>query len=164
MSARVSSARTDSIGTARATTSVSSPSVSICASRSARSKVRLATTISATPVRASVAAASEDIEPAPMTSAFLPAAHVSTEPPEASCSRPKVTSDCPARSMPVSEWARLPTRSACWNRSFSSRPAVCRSCARARESLIWPRIWPSPTTIESSPHATENRWCTARSS
>ncbi len=163
-SARVSSAGTDSIGTARAATSVSSPSIRIWARRSARSKVRLATTTSATPARASVAAAREDIEPAPMTRAFLPRAHSCMSPPCASCSRPKVTRDWPARSMPVSEWARLPTRRACWKRSFSRRPAECRSCARARESLIWPRICPSPTTIESSPQATENRWWTARSS
>lgn len=166
MSARVSSTGTESIGTARASTSVPPPSFSlrIWASRSARSGVRLAMTISDTPARASVAAASEDIEPAPMTRAFLPLAQTSTAVPPDNCWRPKVTRDCPARSMPVSECARLPTRSDCWNRSFSSRPAVCCSCAVASVSLIWPRIWPSPTTIESRPQATEKRWWTARSS
>ncbi len=163
-SARVSSPGMASIDTARAVVVLSSASVRICASRSARSKVRLATTTSAIPDRASVAAASEDIDPAPMTSAFLPSAQAGTAAETASCSRPKVTRDCPARSIPVSEWARLPTRRACWNRSFSSRPAVCSSCALASESLIWPRICPSPTTIESRPQATENRWWTARSS
>ncbi len=135
-SARVSSAATASMRTARAVTSFSSDSARIPASRSARSKVRLATTTSATPARASVAAAREDIDPAPMISAFLPLAQSSTGVPTASCSRPKVTRDWPARSIPVSEWARLPTRRACWNRSFSSLPAVCSSWARASESLI----------------------------
>lgn len=119
--------------------------------------MRLATTISVTPTLASVAAASEDIDPAPMTSAFFPRAQSDTSAPRASCSSPNVTSDCPARSIPVSECARFPTRSACWNRSLSSRPAVCSSCARASESFICPRICPSPTTMESSPQATEKR-------
>ncbi len=163
-SARVSSWATWSIGTARALTPVPPCSPRISASRSARSSVRLATTTSSTPARASVAAASEDMEPAPITSARLPLAQVSTDVRTASCSRPKVTSDCPARSMPVSECARLPTRRACWKRSLRRRPAVCSSWARARASLICPRICPSPTTIESSPHATEKRWWTARSS
>ncbi len=162
-STRVSSSATSAIGMAAAVTPVPE-ATRISASRSARSPVRFATAISATPTRARVAAASEDIDPAPITRARLPRAHSATGVPTASCSSPKVTSDWPARSIPVSECARLPTRSACWNRSLISRPAECSSWPSARASLSWPRICPSPTTIESSPHATENRWCTARSS
>jgi hypothetical protein len=84
-SARVSSNGTESIGTARADTSVSGLSVMIWARRSARSDVRLATTISATPARARVAAASDDMEPAPMTRARFPFAQASTGLPEDSC-------------------------------------------------------------------------------
>ncbi len=167
MSAWASSAATSAIGTAGAV-SPAAPgppgSVSASARRRARSSVRLATASSATPARARVAAASEDMEPAPMISARLPRAHSVTGAPSASCSRPKVTSDWPALSMPVSLCARLPTRRACWKRSLRSRPAVCSSWPSASASLIWPRIWPSPTTIESSPQATEKRWWTARSS
>ncbi len=133
----------------------------ISTSRSARSGVRLAISRSVTPVRTRVAAASELIEPAPTTSARLPAIAPA---PAATCSRPKVTSDWPALSMPVSLCARLPTRRACWKSSLRPRAAVCSSCALARASRSWPRIWPSPTTIESRPQATEKRWWTARSS
>ncbi len=45
-----------------------------------------------------------------MTRARLPLAQTSTVVPVASCSSPKVTRDWPARSMPVSLCARLPTR------------------------------------------------------
>ena len=85
------------------------------------------------PARASVAAASEDIEPGADDQGPLARAPSSaTSAPSASCSRPKVTSDCPARSIPVSLCARLPTRSACWNRSLSSRPGGVQLLRRAR--------------------------------
>ena len=53
----------------------------------------------------------------------------------AASSRPAVTSERPARSMPVSVWARLPTRSACWTSSDEhprrSCPRPARGAARA---------------------------------
>ena len=69
-----------------------------------------------------------------------------------------------ARSMPVSARARLPTRSACWNSTLSAGPTLPCSWPLRSASRVWPRIWPSPTAIESSPAATWNRWETAPSS
>src|SRR6266568_4687505 len=56
--------------------------------------------------------------------------------------------------MPVSARARLPVRSASRPSSLSTRPAVPCSVASLTADRTWPRIWSSPTTIESSPVAT----------
>ncbi len=68
------------------------------------------------------------------------------------------------RSMSVSACERLPTRSACWNSTLSAGPTVPASWPSRSASRVWPRIWLSPSTIESSPAATWNRWETAPSS
>jgi hypothetical protein len=106
-------------------------------------------------------AAKDDIEPAPTTTARRPERSPSVA---AATSRPTLSSDRPALSMVVSLRARFPTRSACWKSSFSARPAVPDSWARTSPARTWPRIWPSPTTIESSPADTSKSCCTARSS
>jgi hypothetical protein len=66
--------------------------------------------------------------------------------------------------MPVSLRARLPTLIARVNRADSTGPTVRSACAAWKASRTWPRIWASPTTIESMPEATVNRCRTARSS
>ena len=109
------------------------------------------------PARRSVAPASEPIEPAPTTSTVRPSSGPTAP---TARSRPTVTRERPAWSMPVSLCARLPTLSAFWNSSCSVGPAPpSRAVAYARRS--WPRICDSPMTIESSPQATSNRCRTA---
>src|ERR687898_654036 len=115
------------------------------ASRAACSSVRLATTISA-PARCSFAVASAAIDPAPTTSAVRP-----VTPSGATAARPTVTTDRPAESIAVSACARFPTRSAVGNSSPSTRPVAQEAWASRKASRTWPRIWLSPTTIESSP-------------
>ena len=153
MSAAPSSPRRSSRATARAPYSV--------ASRSARPAVRLTTRIRAAPSRATVAVARPAIAPAPTTTTFLPATA-----PTASSERSSaaLTSDGATWSMPVSARERLPTRSACWNSTLRAGPTVPISWPSRSASRVWPRIWPSPTAIESSPAATWNRWETAPSS
>ncbi len=131
------------------------------ASRSALTTDRFTTTISAAPSRETVAVASEAIEPAPTTTTRLPCTWPDGSPGSASAAS---TRDGGARSMSVSARARLPTRSACWNSEFSAGPTVPSSCPIRSAARVWPRIWPSPTTIESSPEATWNRCATAPSS
>ncbi len=128
------------------------------ASRSARAAVRLSTEMLVAPLRDRWATAREAIAPAPITSAFAPATGTELR------SRAAVTSDGAARSMSVSACARLPTRSACWKRVLSAGPTVPCSWPTRSASRVWPRIWPSPTTIESRPAATWKRWETAPSS
>ena len=89
-----------------------------------------------------------------------PAAHQSS----AARSRAAETRVGAARSMPVSAWARLPTRSACWKRVLRVGPTEPSSWPRPSASRVWPRIWASPTAIESRPAATWKRWETAPSS
>ena len=133
------------------------------ASRSAWLGVRLATTTSAAPARGGDGGGERAIEPAPTTSDL--ACRRAAPRTRAARSSPAVTSERPARSMPVSAWARLPTRSACWNSALSGGPDGARAPGRSRSaSRIWPRIWLSPTAIESSPTATWNRCETAPSS
>ena len=67
-------------------------------------------------------------------------------------------------SMPVSARERLPTRRACWKSTLRAGPTVPSSWPRRSASRVWPRIWPSPTAIESRPAATWKRWETAPSS
>ena len=79
-------------------------------------------------------AASAPIEPAPTTRTSAPSS--GAEHARRPRSSPAVTSERPARSMPVSVWARLPTRSACCTSSLSdpadgaARPARCAARAR----------------------------------
>jgi hypothetical protein len=85
-------------------------------------------TVTAAPRRARVVAASAPIEPAPTTRTERPA----REPMRSSArSSDTVTSEAPARSMPVSECTRLPTRSARWATGCSARPTVPSSRASA---------------------------------
>jgi len=66
--------------------------------------------------------------------------------------------------MPVSLLARRPTLIALVNRADSTGPTDRSAWAAENASRTWPRIWASPTTIESTPDATVNRCWTARSS
>ena len=142
--------------------------LTLAASRSACSRVRLATTMLAAPLLAAVAAASALIEPAPTMSTSRPASASGPEPTGprlvAASSTAALSRLRPARPIPVSARARLPVRSASWPSSPSTRPAVPCSAASLTAERTWPRIWSSPTTIESSPAATASRWLTARSS
>jgi PAS domain S-box-containing protein len=108
-----------------------------------------------------VATGSPAIEPAPTTSTRLPATSPTCAVARSSAT---VTSEGAALSMSVSACTRLPTRSACWNSVFRAGPIVPDSWPTRSASRACPRIWPSPTTIESSPAATWNRWETAPSS
>ena len=128
------------------------------ARRSALAAVRLSTAMLAAPPRERCATAREAIAPAPITSARAPATGTVLR------SRAAVTSEGAARSMSVSAWARLPTRRACWKRVLRAGPTVPCSWPIRSASRVWPRIWPSPTTIESSPDATWKRCETAPSS
>ena len=56
--------------------------------------------------------------------------------------------------------ARLLTRSAASIRLVTAGPVVPAATAARAAALIWATIWSSPTAIESSPHATENK-CSA---
>ena len=90
------------------------------ATRSAWDRVRLATTMRPAPSWASTVADSALIEPAPTTRADAAGQRADDAP--AASSRPAVTSERPARSMPVSVRARLPTRSACWTSAAEDAP------------------------------------------
>jgi hypothetical protein len=56
--------------------------------------------------------------------------------------------------------ARLLARSAASIRPVMAGPAVPAATAARAAALIWATIWSSPTAIDSSPHATENK-CSA---
>jgi len=58
--------------------------------------------------------------------------------------------------MSVAVRTSLATEKVRWNNLFSSRPSVPASCAFSAACFIWPRIWVSPSTIESSPEATRD--------
>ena len=53
--------------------------------------------------------------------------------------------------------ARLLARSAASIRPVTAGPVVRAAAAVRAAALTWATIWSSPTAIESSPHATENR-------
>ena len=152
MSVRDSSVASSAIGTDRAAYS--------SASRSALPSVRLTTAVSAAPRRVAVETASEAIAPAPTTSTRSPARLL----PGTAWSRAALTMEGAAWAMSVSAWERLPIRRACWNSTLSAGPTVPSSWPRRSASRVWPRICPSPTTIESSPAETWKRWETAPSS
>ena len=118
--------------------------LTLAASRSAWSRVRLATVMLAAPVRAAVAAASPLIEPAPTMSTSRPA---SVSVPGRSGPRQSAASSIatlsrlrPARPIAVSVRARLPVRSASRPSSPSTRPAVPCSAASLTAERTWPRI------------------------
>ncbi|MNI56464.1 hypothetical protein D3C73_1114700 [compost metagenome] len=64
----------------------------------------------------------------------------------------------------VSVRARLATENVCWNSRSRRWPSRPWSRAVDQASFTWPRICGSPSTIESSPVATRNRWRTASAS
>ena len=76
-------------------------------------------------------------------------------------SRATPTTERPVAPSPVRLSTSRETREAAWNRA--SRPDVVvpsrRAAVSARRTCPW--ISRSPTTIESSPLATENRWAAA---
>ena len=74
---------------------------------------------------------------------------------------PARASEIPAVLIVVSVRARLLTRSAASITPVTIGPEVPASAAARAAALIWATIWSSPTAIESSPHATENRCSTA---
>ncbi len=84
--------------------------------------------------------------------------------PAAAMCIPTETIDAPAEPISVSLCARLPTRNAVWNRPPRVAPALASSWAARKAARTCPRICASPTSIESRPQTTENRWLTARAS
>ena len=55
----------------------------------------------------------------------------------------------------------LATAKVRWNSLWSTVPSVPADSAARAASFIWPRIWGSPSTIESRPEATRKAWRTA---
>jgi len=128
----------------------------------ARVHVRLAT--SSDPVSmapASACAMASPISPAPSTRVVFPANDPSSAPATATAT---CDSEVVPRAMAVSERTRLPTSSAWRNRVASTGPIMPSTRAASQASPTWPRISPSPSTAESSPAATLNRWAAAASS
>ena len=58
----------------------------------------------------------------------------------------------------VSRCTCLAVRSAWWNSPESGPRTLPVSLATLKDVLTWPRICRSPTTIESRPLVTRNRW------
>jgi len=115
--------------------------------------------------------------PAPASWTAWPASRASPPAPTSRTRRPARSPSCPAATrsptetverwpapMPVWLRARRPTLIALVNKADSTGPTVRSAWAAANASRTWPRIWASPTTIESTPAATPNRCRTARSS
>ena len=127
------------------------------ATSAARAGLRLATPSRPTPASRSSRAASLPILPVPSTTAWRAAS-----PPRcpAARSRPARASEIPAVLIVVCVRARLLARSAASIRPEMTGPVVPAARAARAASLIWATIWSSPTAIESSPHATENK-CSA---
>ena len=61
----------------------------------------------------------------------------------------------------VSVRTRLAARNARGNTCRRCTPTVPADCATSKASFTWPRIWGSPTTIESKLEATRKMWRTA---
>ena len=101
------------------------------------------------------------MSPAPKSRTRRP----SREPPSRSAAR--ATAACDMEVVPlamrVSERARLPASRAWRNSTERVGPAPPSACARSHASRTWPRISLSPSTAESSPLATSNRWEAAAS-
>ena len=112
------------------------------------------------PARVRCAADSAPIAPAPISTAVLPASPPSRR---SAMLRATDTTEAPAASMAVSECTRLPTDSARWASSCSTRPTVRLVSAVAYARRTWPSTCCSPITAESRPLATANRCSTAAS-
>ncbi len=65
------------------------------------------------------------------------------------------------RPIPVSVRTFLATAKAWVKRVWSVGPTVSHDWASAKASFTWPRIWGSPTIIESRLALTRKAWCTA---
>ena len=127
---------------------------------SALASVRLTTTMCLTP-RARCAVPSP-IAPAPVTTAERSRASGSPAMVLAQCSATDTT-EAPARSMPVSVWTRLPTRSALLGQLVQGAAGGLLGVGAQVGVADLPGRICSPTTIESSPAATVNRCSTAAS-
>ena len=66
--------------------------------------------------------------------------------------------------MSVSVRTRFATENERWKSFSSTTPSEPARLAVPYACLSWPRIWGSPSTMESSPLATRMRWRTAASS
>ena len=99
-----------------------------------------------------------------MPSAMSPAPRMSTRRPSREPSRSDAIStaawdtDAVPRAMPVSVRARLPVSTA-WRKSrFRTGPATSSARAASQALRTCPSTSASPSTAESRPDATENRW------
>ena len=127
------------------------------ASGRARSSVRLAMTIRRG-WGAQCAAHSSIISPAPMSSTEQSARFSKI------CSpRRTLAADIETDWAPMAVWVRtsLATENERWNSWCRWLPSMLESCATRAAVFIWPRIWGSPSTMESSPLATRKAWRTA---
>ena len=101
------------------------------------------------------------ISPAPSTRVVFP----DSDPSSATASATAACeSDVVPRAMAVSDRTRLPTSRAWRNNVDSTGPAADSTRAVCQASPTWPRISLSPSTAESNPAATLNRWAAAASS
>jgi hypothetical protein len=95
---------------------------------------------------------------------------ISPAPTNSTLTEPRSSNNWPARRTaaaamlmecaPISVEVRtsLATAKLRWNIWFSVVPRAPASSAARTASFIWPRIWGSPSTIESSPLATRKAW------
>ena len=72
--------------------------------------------------------------------------------------------DTACRAISVSLRTRLATAKACVKSGCRLGPIVAHACASANASFTCPRIWGSPSIIESRLDATRKAWRTASSS
>ena len=131
------------------------------ASFSPRSSVRLAMTMALGFFAAKCVAASSIISPAPTNSTRTW--------PRSSNSWPARRTAAAAMLMecaPISVELRtsLATAKERWNSWLSVVPSAPACSAARTASFIWPRIWASPSTMESSPLATRKAWRAAPAS
>ena len=121
------------------------------------SSVRFATTAISAPRDTRLCAVDALIFPAPSSSTRRPVRSSKTR-----CASAAAADGTEAGFWPivVSTRTRRPARSASRNSRSRIGPAVPASCA----ARSWPRISPSPGTLESSPAATRNRWMPTASS
>jgi hypothetical protein len=120
-----------------------------------RSSVRLAMVIQEGSRAAKWVATSSIISPAPMNRMF---------------SSPMVGKICSASFTAAADMdteleptavllrTSLATAKVRWNRPLSSEPRVPTFSAVRTASFSWPRIWVSPSTMESRPEATRKAW------
>ena len=101
------------------------------------------------------------MSPAPTTSTRLPASEPSRS---VAISTAAWLTEAVPRPMAVSVRTRLPTSIAVRNSRLSDALAPPSWRASSHALRTWPRISLSPSTAESSPAATSNRWVIAPSS